>query len=72
MTRDSPAVGDVMGTLHREAVVAPDTEMSEVLDKIRSAEDGQIFVMDGDRVVGSISRSDVAQLAVRARAITGS
>jgi Zn-dependent protease/CBS domain-containing protein len=65
-------VGAVMSSLDRQAVVHPDTEMSEVLDKMRSAEDGQLLVMDDDRVVGSISRADLAQLAVRARAVAGS
>lgn len=65
-------VGAVMRSLDRQAVVHPDTEMSEVLDKMRSAEDGQLLVMDEDRVVGSISRADLAQLVVRARAVAGS
>jgi Zn-dependent protease/CBS domain-containing protein len=62
-------VGAVMSSLDGQAVVRPDTEMSEVLDKMRSAEDGQLLVMDDDRVVGSISRADLAQLAERARAV---
>jgi Zn-dependent protease/CBS domain-containing protein len=65
-------VGAVMNSLDRQAVVHPDTEMSEVLDRMRSAADGQLLVMDDDRVVGSISRADLAQLAVRARAVAGS
>jgi CBS domain-containing protein len=65
-------IGAVMSSLDHQAVVHPETEMSEVLDKMRSARDGQLLVMDDERVVGSISRADLAQLAVRARAIAGS
>jgi Zn-dependent protease len=64
-------VAAVMSSLDRGAVVRPDTEMSEVLERIRSAEDGQILVMDDESVVGSISRSDLARLAERARAVVG-
>jgi predicted transcriptional regulator len=67
---DTP-VRKVMSALDEDAVVAPDTEMSEVLDKMRAAEDGELLVMQDDAVVGSISRSDVAQLAMRARAVAG-
>ncbi len=65
-------VGAVMNSLDRGAVVRPDTDMSEVLDKIRAAEGGQILVMEDERVVGSISRGDLVQLAERARAVAGS
>jgi Zn-dependent protease/CBS domain-containing protein len=65
-------VGAVMRSLDRQAVVHPDTEMGEVLEKMRSTEDGELLVMDDDRVVGSISRADLAQLAVRARTVAGS
>jgi Zn-dependent protease/CBS domain-containing protein len=68
----STPVDAVMSPLDRRAVVHPDTDMSEVLDKMRSAEDGLLLVMDDDRVVGSISRADLAHLAVRARAVAGS
>jgi len=64
-------VAAVMSALHSDAVVRPETEMSEVLEKMRSSEDGQLLVMDDGRVVGSISRTDLAQLAVRARAVAG-
>ncbi|MGE0159726.1 MAG: site-2 protease family protein [Gemmatimonadales bacterium] len=59
------AVGQVMTRLDRHAVVGPDTDMRVVLDKLGTAEDGQLLVMDDDRVVGTISRADLAPLAVR-------
>jgi predicted transcriptional regulator len=62
----------VMHSLDREAVVHPATEMSEVLERMRAAEDGQLLVMDEGRVVGSISRADLAQLARRARVVASS
>jgi len=59
----SIAVGQLMTSLDREAVVAPDTLMTEVVDRIRSA--GQVFVMQDDDVLGIISPSDLAELAAR-------
>jgi Zn-dependent protease/predicted transcriptional regulator len=59
----STAVGQVMSSLDQEAVVTPDTLMTEVIDRIRSA--GQVFVMQDQNVLGSISRSDLALLAAR-------
>jgi CBS domain-containing protein len=61
-----------MDVLQTKAVVRPDAEMSEVLDKMRGTEDGHLLVVEKDEVVGSISRADLARLAERARAAVGS
>jgi predicted transcriptional regulator len=70
------AVGAVMTSLDEEAVVTPDTQITAVMDKIRSLAVGQVFVMQDEIVLGSISRADLADLAaklgLRDRALAGS
>jgi predicted transcriptional regulator len=46
--------------------------VASMLERMRATKDGQLLVMDDDRVVGCISRADLARLAVRARAVAGS
>jgi Zn-dependent protease/predicted transcriptional regulator len=66
------SVGAVMSSLDEHTVVRPDTDMSEVLEKMRSAEDGEVLVMEDAEVVGSISREDLTHLAERVRAVARS
>jgi Zn-dependent protease/CBS domain-containing protein len=64
----STAVGDVMSTIDDQSVVRPETDMREVLTKIRASEAGQVFVMENGTLLGSISARDLADLAARAAA----
>ncbi|HET9949461.1 MAG TPA: site-2 protease family protein [Longimicrobiales bacterium] len=67
----STVVGEVMEPLDERTVVGPETDMTEVLERIRTSPGGQVFVMQEGCVLGSIVRSDLAELAVRARAFAG-
>ena len=64
----STTVRDVMSTIDDGSVVRPETDMGEVLTKIKASEGGQVFVMENGTVLGSISARDLADLAARANA----
>lgn len=64
----STTVREVMSTIDDGSVVRPETDMGEVLTKIRASEAGQVFVMENGTLLGSISARDLADLAARANA----
>lgn len=63
-------VREVMAEIDDRSVVRPETDMKEVLTKIRASEVGQVFVMENGTLVGSISARDLADLAARASAFS--
>jgi Zn-dependent protease/CBS domain-containing protein len=65
----STAVRDVMTAIDDRSVVHPETEMREVLGKLRGSKEGQVFVMENGTVVGSITSRDLVHLAERARVL---
>ena len=64
----STTVREVMSTIDDRSVVRPETDMGEVLTKIKASGAGQVFVMENGTVLGSISARDLADLAARANA----
>ena len=66
----STTVREVMSSIDDRSVVRPETDMKEVLTKIRASEAGQVFVMENGTVLGSISARDLADLAARASAFS--
>ncbi len=52
-------IEDVMTSLSQNLVVAPDETVSRVMSKIFSNEFGRVLVMNEDRLVGIVSRTDI-------------
>ncbi len=52
-------VGDVMASPEAVTVVAPDEDLSEALSRLGDAAGRAVVVVDDDRIVGMLSRSDV-------------
>lgn len=54
-------IGDAMAPLSEQITVAPDDSLIAAMEKIAAAGSGRILVTEGDRLVGILSRSDVAR-----------
>lgn len=71
-------VSDIMLDTDRVAMVAPDEDMLEVMDRMRDSEVRRVLVASDDALVGIVSSSDVARwiqrvqdLGVEPRRVTG-
>jgi Zn-dependent protease/CBS domain-containing protein len=59
-------VGRVMRPVDDEAMVSPDERMTKVLERFGRADGGRVLVTRGGRLVGIITRSDLARWIERA------
>ncbi|WP_331767950.1 site-2 protease family protein [Embleya sp. NBC_00896] len=60
--RDSVTVGRIMLPMSRVAVAAPDDPLSDLLLRLEPGPEHRILVVDGDRLVGIVSASDVSRM----------
>lgn len=59
--RGSTSVADVMGGRQGVTTVAPETSLADALTALRTGDFEQLPVVDGDRLVGVLTRADVVR-----------
>jgi Zn-dependent protease/predicted transcriptional regulator len=69
--RSARTVRDVMVPIGPNITISPDASISDALHQMAEADAGRLLVMDGDRLVGLITRSTIARFVQIRAQLTG-
>lgn len=59
--REAVTVGEVMLPLSEVTVVAPEEPLADLLPRVQTGAEHRVLVLDGDRLVGIVSPSDISR-----------